>query len=315
MKITFKNVGQGDSVILEWTKNGERRLGIVDCNLYQKTNPTIQHLQKVGCTKIDFIILSHPHEDHFSGMLELLEFCEIHNIPITTFAHTAAALHPRYLNYANINSSDLVLLDKILFKAKALFNKKMIRLLGSIAQNTTITLNQDFTLKALSPSIIELEKFTKEIDSNDQDYAKCSKAANYLSSVLKIYNKEGACLLTSDTEKSTLKRLKLRHIAEFETAFSIVQIPHHGSKNNHYPLFWSNLKRIPNCIAAVSVADGKYGHPNNNVISDFNSWDYETYSTNRLKVFSKPSQIKTSLILDKISNVIDSEGDLIFEVI
>jgi ribonuclease BN (tRNA processing enzyme) len=206
MKITFKNVGQGDSIILEWLKNGEPRLGIVDCNLYQKTNPTIQHLQQVGCTKIDFIILSHPHEDHFSGMLELLEYCEVHNIPITTFGHTGAALHPRYLRYANIRESDQVLLDKIIIKAKSLYNKKLIRLLGAVNQNMAITLNQDFTLKALSPSLIEFEKFTKEIDFyNDTDFTKCSKAANYLSSVLKIYSKKEACLLTSDAEKTLLK--------------------------------------------------------------------------------------------------------------
>lgn len=75
----------------------------------------------------------------------------------------------------------------------------------------------------------------------------------------------------------------------------MIQIPHHGSKNNHYPSFWSNLKRTSNCIAAVSVAGDQYGHPNTNVISDFTSWGYKTYSTNGLKD-------------------INVEGDIIFEI-
>lgn len=308
MQITFKNVGQGDSIILEWMRNGEPRLGIVDCNLYQKTNPTIQHLKKVRCTKIDFIILSHPHEDHFSGMLELLEFCDTRNIPIHTFAHTSL-VHPKYLKYVNINSDDPALLAKIFHKVKALYEKELIRLIAPISQNTTIVLNHDFILKALSPSMFEMDKFNKEInDYSSTDYTKCNKAANHLSTILKICNKKEACLLTADAEKSTFKRLKQRHSEEFEDLSTIVQIPHHGSKSNHYPPFWSKLNRAHNCIAAVSVGSGQYRHPNNEVVSDFSSWGYDTYSTNRGIVFAK---------LDAISEVIetiDQEGDLVFEI-
>ena len=134
MQITFKNVGQGDSIILEWSRNNEPRLGIVDCHIFQNTNPTVRHLQKVGCRKIDFIILSHPHDDHFSGMLELLEFCEKQDIPILRFMHSAA-IHPEYLNFANINSSDQELLQKIFQKVKALYEKKLIRNAGYISQD------------------------------------------------------------------------------------------------------------------------------------------------------------------------------------
>jgi hypothetical protein len=33
VKITFKEVDQGDSIILEWRHENVNRIGIIDCNL------------------------------------------------------------------------------------------------------------------------------------------------------------------------------------------------------------------------------------------------------------------------------------------
>ena len=316
MQITFKNVGQGDSIIVEWVRNGEPYLGIIDCNLFQKTNPVVQHLQKVGCRKIDFIILSHPHYDHFSGMLELLEFCEEQNIPIHTFAHSCAS-HPRHLNYANTDSNKQVLLQKIFLKAKVLYASKQIRFLGFIGQNTSITLNENLILKTLSPSSFEVEKFIQDIDFYEKiDFSKCGKAANYLSTVLKISSQKESVLLTADAEKETFKRLEERHFDEFNDLLYLGQIPHHGSKTNHYSSFWSKIKRTSNCIAAVSTG-GQYNHPHTEVIADFASWDYTFYSTNQEKTLVKPIQSKTSTTLDMTSELIEDgyqEDDLTFNL-
>ena len=318
MQITFKNVGQGDSIILEWSRNNEPCLGIVDCHIFQNTNPTVRHLQKVGCLKIDFIILSHPHDDHFSGMLELLEFCEEQDIPILRFMHTAV-ISPQYLHFANINSSDQELLQKIFQKVKVLQEKKLIRNAGYIFQDTIISLCDAFSIKALSPSSPEVERFVEKIDYySDNNCAQCSIAANLLSTVLLISNEKISCLLTADAEKSTFKRLKDRHSDEFDAHLTIGQIPHHGSKSNHYPPFWSNLKKTENVIAAVSAGvNNKYGHPHIEVVSDFSSWGYKTFSTNQFVNFTKPSQAKTSLILDTISKLIaeSEQNDLTFEML
>ena len=32
MKITFKDVGQGDSILLEWTDDSKNKIIIIDCN-------------------------------------------------------------------------------------------------------------------------------------------------------------------------------------------------------------------------------------------------------------------------------------------
>ncbi len=74
VEIVFKNVGQGDSIILEWesSEEGTKKIAIIDCNLNKNENPVLQHLIELNLHEIEFVILSHPHEDHFSGFHELL---------------------------------------------------------------------------------------------------------------------------------------------------------------------------------------------------------------------------------------------------
>ncbi|NIM10671.1 MAG: hypothetical protein GTO45_01660 [Candidatus Aminicenantes bacterium] len=92
LTITFKNVGHGDTIILEWQNDrDENEIGIIDCHLKNgKSNLAIDHIIRNSYEKIRFVILSHPHTDHFSGFPSLLEFCRKNRIQIERFWHTAA---------------------------------------------------------------------------------------------------------------------------------------------------------------------------------------------------------------------------------
>ena len=69
LTITFKNVGQGDTIILEWQNDqGKNEIGIIDCHLKNgKSNLAIEHILEGGYRKISFMILTHPHADHLSS--------------------------------------------------------------------------------------------------------------------------------------------------------------------------------------------------------------------------------------------------------
>jgi competence protein ComEC len=72
VSVTFKNVGQGDSIIIDWGSKKDRKYAIVDCNLFEGRNPILEHIKDNNVHSIEFAILTHPHSDHFSGFLELL---------------------------------------------------------------------------------------------------------------------------------------------------------------------------------------------------------------------------------------------------
>ena len=80
MYITFKNVGHGDSIIIEWDviekdKKKVTKLFIIDCKKVERKNPVISYLKKCVNPQIEYLIISHPHNDHYSGMLELMQYC------------------------------------------------------------------------------------------------------------------------------------------------------------------------------------------------------------------------------------------------
>ncbi len=129
MKISFKNVGQGDSIILESNVSDNPVIGIIDCKKYAGKNPVIEHLKESQPKEILFIVLSHPHQDHFSGLYDLLEYCENRGIKIKHFVHTMSC-HPKYLNWAELKEEDTQMLDKIIRKAITLSEGKLINDIG-----------------------------------------------------------------------------------------------------------------------------------------------------------------------------------------
>ena len=84
--VNFKNVGQGDSIIIEW----DDKIGIIDCNIYKDSNPVLEYISQKDIEEIEFIILSHFHFDHFSGFPKLFDYCRDNKIKIKYFFHTIA---------------------------------------------------------------------------------------------------------------------------------------------------------------------------------------------------------------------------------
>ncbi|MFA6549853.1 MAG: MBL fold metallo-hydrolase, partial [Candidatus Gracilibacteria bacterium] len=68
LHIYFLDVGQGDCILIKSTEN---KTILVDAgpgsSAVKLTGQTLGHLNR----KIDLMILSHPHKDHFEGMLEV----------------------------------------------------------------------------------------------------------------------------------------------------------------------------------------------------------------------------------------------------
>ena len=285
MKITFKNVGQGDSIILELNREDGFDVGVIDCKKVNNENPIIQHLIKHQVKKILFIILSHPHQDHCSGLLELFEFCEKEQIPIKHFAHTAN-VNPIYFKWFELDQDNSVFLAKILAKSIQLFRKGLIQHIGHPSQNWTLLLDKNYKMVCLSPSDHEIRQYHKQVKTlRYTNQTRCARSANLLSTVFKIEQENDFILLTSDAEKTTFQRLHDTCMDDYLSGeLRLCQIPHHGALANHHPQFWSDLRRKPNCPAVISAGEHKqYKHPHVKVVKDFEEMDYRIYSTNYIR--------------------------------
>lgn len=319
MIVYFKEVGQGDSIILEWNDNNEFKIGIIDCNKKEKNNPVLDHLKLKSDFLIEFIILSHPHEDHFSGLLELLEYCSDNKIKINYFLHTCAS-KKEYLQYSVRSISDTKLLTEIFRKADQMNKNGEIVNFGFVNDLTgELALGNSIKLKVISPSNIEYTKFNQKAFKNTTTFNN-NPDSNFLSTVIKIYTEEWFALFTSDATYDVFWRLNRAGLKISQPNFLFGQIPHHGSVKNYYQTFWRLINHSEKTQAAISVGQNSYGHPSKTVINDLQQNSYKIKLTNSDNSLSEENQHELSATLDLISERIGVQSsdniskDIIFKI-
>lgn len=64
LKVTAIDVGQADSILIT---AGERSM-LIDAGTNEASDTVIDYIKEQGITKLDYVIGTHPHEDHIGGM-------------------------------------------------------------------------------------------------------------------------------------------------------------------------------------------------------------------------------------------------------
>ncbi len=82
IRVYFLDVGQGDSILLQTADNAV----LIDAGEYSARRALLSYLRDAGVTVLDYVIATHPHEDHIGGMIPVLE-----NFTVNRMAMTSAA--------------------------------------------------------------------------------------------------------------------------------------------------------------------------------------------------------------------------------
>lgn len=291
LEISFLNVNQGDSIVVRWDKGERVGTIIIDCNLTLDGNKTINYIKERAITEIDYIILSHPHYDHYSGICDLLKYCIDASIKIMYFLFTGKT-QPEYIKKISKASPQASTAINKLFNTVIDYYDADYFELASLEAGPTcdIILNEKLTLTVLSPSMYEETNFIKSIKLaafTDSD-AKNHPAANWLSTILKIHTKDWYVLLTADCFKESLKRLDTKNLIKDDNCrLKIGQSAHHGALNGHNNTFWNKRNRTSDTKIVFSVGDNVYKHPNDDVVTYFEEKIFNLHSTNSLGLLSK----------------------------
>jgi len=121
-KVTFLDVGQGDSALIQ-TKSGKTILvdsgpdNIISERLSKELGP----FQK----QIDYVILTHPHADHIAGLNTLFDRYTFNQIYMSEFTHTS----PDYLELLNNIKNYQVTTEKVTQGKELIFEEIKIRFL------------------------------------------------------------------------------------------------------------------------------------------------------------------------------------------
>ncbi len=278
IKVVFKNVGQGDSILLEWQSDGFTHFGLLDCNTFNDTNPLLQEIINRKVKHLDFIILSHLHHDHYSGLPDLLQYCIDNDIKIGLFLHTFTNDFTRILNIIvrskKVETDTTRLLDNIKIARK----KKIIIDHDGVTHNfRPIHLYDDVYLKFLAPTGDDSLSLSNQRSSYEKKASSTIPNVNIMSTIVEISNKDECILLVSDATRQTFKRI--RHVVKKKLLMT--QVPHHGSQYNLFNNFWELLKKDEGCPAVYSVGDvPKDKLPNKSVVEFFESQHFNNMSTN-----------------------------------
>lgn len=141
ISLNMIDVGQGDSFYIE-TQNRKTILidggGSENSDYDVGENILIPYLLNKGKTKIDLIIISHPHEDHIEGIFTALEKLKVKQVVISE----------------NIDKSELII------KLKKLCNEKNIEIIKVAANDT-------FKIDGLNFDVIYPKKETNDKNINN----------------------------------------------------------------------------------------------------------------------------------------------------
>lgn len=89
--IVYLNAGQGDATIVR-LPNG--KVMVIDCNIDNSPENVAKYLKNAGVKKIDYLVITHPHYDHMSGMKEIVDNFEVGEVWTTRFRRTKESESP-----------------------------------------------------------------------------------------------------------------------------------------------------------------------------------------------------------------------------
>ena len=199
LEVNFLDVGQGDAVLIK-TPGGQNVLidGGPDKTVIKRLGENLPWWDK----QIDLMILTHPHDDHVTGLIEVLKRYRVKRMLYTGATHNA----PNYLTWLKTVRDKEVPLT-IVDKAR------------------TVALSQSVKLEILYPEKSLLNKTLADLNDS--------------SIVLQLIYGQNKFLLTGDAGLAVEKALLA---SGADLAADVLKVGHHGSEYSTSQEFLDKVK-------------------------------------------------------------------------
>ncbi len=251
-ELIFFSVGQGDAALLI-SPQGKTLLidGGPDKTVIEKVSSSLKKRQK----SIDWVVLTHAHDDHYAGLLAASDYYYFSNVIGPTWTDNQLILN--WFNVLKDSDSNILELDD-----------KIRR----------IYLEEDCFFDVFaSPLLFNLE--IEKISENDSSYS------------VKIYCYGIEALFTGDLEKEG-ENILLKKAPDSFLSSSIFQAGHHGSRTSNNINFLEVV--APNLVVISSGKNNSHGHPHKetlNNIEKVNSKVLRTDLNGDIKILSNNKEI------------------------
>lgn len=233
--IHFINVGQGDSILIQ--VNNKNLL--IDAGPKSSRKDLIDYLDDLKLKNIDYIIATHPHEDHIGGMAKVIDNYTIGKFYAPKITHTSKTFE------GMINS----------------LKRKNLKINTIIRGTNSIDLGNGTTFTVFPPEKTISEESSK---INYNDYSPIIKLTYYNTSFL----------FTGDSEELSEKKLIENND---DIATNVLKLGHHGSETSTSEEFLNRVN--PSIAVASLGYLNEYGHPHKKTLDKLKTKNITLYRT------------------------------------
>lgn len=224
LELFMLDVGQGKAFLL--LQNDEAML--VDAGTMYNPNLVRNYLEKIGVKELNYLVITHPHQDHAGGLMSVLANVKVHKV-ITTKIPSFSWSIPE--------------------EAFITFHKLFLKYVNIMSMKNMVTTYQEYEgdIK-FADSKFYFMPMQKEKYSNVNDY----------SLVMKVTFNDVKILLTGDIEKTRERELLN---SEQDISATIYDAAHHGSRTSNQPEFLDKVNPQYVLISSNNRGDNLFGHP------------------------------------------------------
>jgi beta-lactamase superfamily II metal-dependent hydrolase len=285
----------GESIVIK-TPGGS--VGVIDS--YAKdpedpdTNPTIRRLERLRADRLRFVALTHPHMDHFRGLLTVFKKYK-ENIESfwrppfgerdwsVCFAQYLEELKlARTVSDARATAEAIRVLKKILTLAEAEFMSGRMGLMTTEDEKVMLHEREhDFEIRNLGPSATVSYPyqtgFAKRLIKKGPQNSNAHH--NTISSVLAVRYGDWVGLLGGDTEEKSWNDVIKRCREDWLSKARFFKVSHHGSPTGSYESLWDSVA-TEHCDVVLTCYEAQK-LPKSEGLSYIFKKKYPLYSTNK----------------------------------
>ncbi len=310
---------KGESVAL---KLPDGQWGVVDCFSESlsdpEANPTTKFLRSRNVNSLLFVCLTHPHDDHFLGMVRLIE--EFRPKEFWRFGCLSHEHIRKLTKYYALEALDAQT-DEFSRSSQELLDLFGVALKGATDRTMPVHRAQfrmtmvaskegqaiPYRIECLSPTGRQIELYERAIlecvDSDGQRARTLSHSRhNDISVVLQIIYGQTKIILGGDLEAEGWSEV-LRLAGDETLDASAVKVSHHGSENGYCARLWQCFAGTGKPIAVIAPAH-RYKLPKNEALNHISAHSNAIYSTCPPRaewIASPPSQAIEASIESRIA--------------